>query len=657
VEARFFDVNDPNDVLNGATKVTAVPAADTGTDDISPEVGITSTPVIDPTTNTLYVIAKTKETVGGTAHYVQRLHALNLADGTDRVAPFVIGDTTGDNTNNTSIYVYGTGAGSVTDPYNGTGNKVVQFNALHENQRAALSLVNGTVYAAWASHGDNGPYHGWVVAWDVSNLTTSGLQLKGVLNASPNGGAAGIWQGGGGLAFEANGSAFYLETGNGQGPLVNPTLGSNGLPSDADYYEALVKVVADPTTTPTSQNPNGWGLKVADYFIPYNTVALDNADEDFGSATPIVLPDSAGIPGHPHLLLAAGKEGKIYLVDRDNLGKFDPNNDNVLNAVPDGSGHNTPPILIGGALNAPAWYNGTIYYVSGFSDVAKTFVINSNGTLSATSQTNINFGYLPGSPMISANGAINGIVWVMDRNTNKIHAYDARSFVTELWNSGQKSGGADRLGTAVKFATPAVANGEVFIGTADSLVVYGLNSAANSVPAAPTLSAQTRPGSSINLTWTDPTAPPNTATGYLIEQSTDGSNFTQVATAPAGSTALTISGLSPGATYFFRIRGFNSVGDSTYSNVASASIPLAPTTGPQATTPTVDPIQAFFQLELEIFFLRVDSLLGLVDSSLGMTDPSLTAQIAALQNAINANPIVNTPLGQFALLLGDSIAL
>src|SRR5262249_60867024 len=137
---------------------------------------------------------------------------ITLSYGTADATTALIGDTTGSNTNSTSIYVYGNCDGNVVDPYNGTGRNVVQFNALREHQRGALSLVNNQVYVEWASHGDNGPYHGWVVTWDVSNLTTSGFVMKGVFNTSPNNGLAGIWQGGGRLAFEADGSPFSFAT-------------------------------------------------------------------------------------------------------------------------------------------------------------------------------------------------------------------------------------------------------------------------------------------------------------------------------------------------------------------------------------------------------------------------------------------------------------
>ena len=433
-----------------------------------------------------------------------------------------------------------------------------------------LSLENGTLYVAWASHNDATPYHGWIVSWDVSQLATKGFQLSGAFNDSPNGGQAGFWEGGGTLAWELDGSAFYVETGNGLFNKGVTGLDANGFPVDGNYYNALLKIVRD-STTPTTQNINGWGMHVADYFIPYNSQALDTADQDFGSGGSMLLPDSAGIAGHPHLMVASGKQGKIYLVDRDNMGKFDPNNDHVVNAVPDGSGHNTPPVQLGGSLSTPAYYNGKIYCVSGYSSFAYSFTIGSTGALTATSQTATTFGGLPGSLVVSAAGTTNGIVWVMDRNANEIHAYDAGSFATELWNSGMKIGGGDSVGAVTKFASPTVADGEVFVGTLSGLVVYGNQPPASQPPAAPSLSASPLSNSSISLFWSDPSVTPNTATGYSIESSTDNVNFTVLTTAPGGSTTISVGGLSSNTTYYFRIRGFNGIGYSNYSAVATAA--------------------------------------------------------------------------------------
>ena len=568
----FLTLANSGGILNntlGASSISVVSSTDVYTQDISPSIGITSTPVIDPTTNLIYLVTKTKEVVSGTTYFVQRLHAIKLADGTDAAAPYLIGETTGSNTNATSIYVYGNGDGYVTDPYNNTGRAVVQFNALTENQRPALSLVNHTIYVSWASHGDNGPYHGWVVTWNVANITTSGFALSGVLNTSPNNGESGIWQSGGSLVFEADNSAFYFVTGNGNGGA--PSLGTNGMPIGGNFNESLVKAQVDPTTTPTNQNTNGWGLKVVDFFIPSNVAALDGADSDFGSGAPILLPPQTVNGQQMNLIVVGGKDGRIFVLNRNNLGHYNATTDAALNDVTNASGAKTPPNADGGTLSAPAYFNGHLYVVSGYSGAAYEYAITSAGTLSTISQTSSNFGYEPGSPSISAAGTSNGIVWLEERNTNALHAYDANTLNTELWNSSQAAGSADALGAVVKFATPTIANGEVFIGTTNSLVAYGLTPAASSVPMAPVLASTALSGPAVNLTWTDPSSTPNLATAYLIEESTNGSNFTQVTTAPAGATSIGIGGLSTSTNYYFRIRGYNNIGYSNYSNVTSAT--------------------------------------------------------------------------------------
>jgi fibronectin type 3 domain-containing protein len=555
----------------GATAISDVPNSVLGVPDIAPTYGITGTPVIDTANNIMYVSAATAEVVKGQINYVQRLHAINLSNGTDVATPYMFGDTIIGVGNTTQIYAYGTGDGAIVDPYNGTGKDVVQFNAVTAGQRAGLSLVNGIVYVEWASHGDVGPYHGWIAALNVANLATNGMVLCGVLCTSPNDGESGIWGGGGGLAFEPDDSAFYFMTGNGTGGA--PTIGANGFPTDSNYNEAVVKAEMDPTTSPTNQGPNGWGIKIVDWFIPYNVAALDAADSDFGSGSPTVLPASAGIPGHPNLLIAAGKSGVIYVLDRDDLGHYSSFSDAALNSVNNGAGQTTPPNAVFGVLSASAYFNGHIYTVSGYSGPMDAFVVNSNGILSESSQTTLSsFGYIPGSPVVSADGTTDGIVWVLDRNGNELHAYDANSLSTELWNSNEAAGGADLLGPSTKFAVPTVANGMVYVGTLDGLVAYGLKAPANAPPNAPVITSATAlSNSTINLVWTDSTKSPNIATAYEIMLSTDDSTFTQVATAAAGATSIAVGGLSPGTNYYFQIVGVNPFGNSSPSAAIAAS--------------------------------------------------------------------------------------
>jgi hypothetical protein len=540
--------------INAPAGITPVPSLDVNTNDISPEIGITSTPVIDPSTNTLYLTAKTKEIRGSDSHYIYRLHALNISDGTEKFGgPAVIADTiwNGGNTYTyvSGPYVLGTGDASISGK--------ITFNALLQSQRPGLTLANGNIIMAFGSHGDNGPYHGWVLSYSAQTLA-----LDGVFNSSPNGSGGGIWQGGGKVVVDASGY-LYFATGNG---TFDTTLNAARFPSTGDYGDSVVKLAVDPNSSATNQNINGWGLKVVDYFTPFNQQELSNSDHDLNSGGVLLLPNNVGSTTHPHLLVAAGKEGTIYLIDRDSMGKFDPNSDHVVQEL---------PFVINGTFGTPAYYNGTIYYVSGFGGPADTFSI-ANATLSAapTSQSAIQFGFPGSTPSISANGASNGIVWDLDHNSMQLLAYDAKSYGTLLYTSGQAANDRDALGEMVKFSVPSVVNGRVYVGTFNSLVVYGLFTTPTTPPAAPAgLIASAITSSQINLQWTDHAT---NESGYTIEESTDGVHFAQIGSTSVHSTSFVVGGLQPTTAYTFRVRAFNNVGNSGYTNTATATTPANP---------------------------------------------------------------------------------
>ncbi|HEV3255509.1 MAG TPA: S8 family serine peptidase, partial [Gemmataceae bacterium] len=440
--------------VHGGT-VTSVPNGDVNSSDISPEIGVTSTPVIDPTTGTIYVEAKTKEVVGGTTnHYIHQLYAIDIGSGAEKFgSPVVIADSIGD------TYVSGPTVNGTGD---GSSGGTVFFDALRQMNRSGLTLLNGTLYLGFASHGDNGPYHGWVLGYNAANL-----QPTAVFNTTPNGGLGGIWQSGGRIAVDSNGF-LYFETGNG---TFDTTLNAQGFPINGDYGDSFMKLAVDPTSTPTNQNINGWGLKVVDYFTPFDQANLNNGDIDLGSGAPLILPDSVGSAAHAQLLVGAGKEGRIYVIDRNNMGHFSPTTDNVV--------QETPNDTISGSFDTPAYFNDSIYYVGGSNignpnDVGKTFSI-SNGVLSTspTSQGPDSYAYPGSTPSISANGSSNGIVWDLDTGTNQLRAYDASSYAKELYTSAQAPNNRDALGTVVKFTVPTVSSGDVYVGTANSLVAYG----------------------------------------------------------------------------------------------------------------------------------------------------------------------------------------
>ncbi len=391
---------------------------------IQPDVGITSTPVIDLSSKTLYALARTREAENGKWVFRQKLHALDLVTGAEKLGgPITIrASFQGDK----SLFSKG----------------VTEFDPLRENQRAALLLVNNNVFITWASSCDVGPYYGWVMSYD-----TRTLKQTGVLNVSPGAKESGIWQADAGPAADGSGNV-YLITGNGKF-----TAASGG----RDYGDSVLKIALTPN-----------GLAVRDYFTPADQEHLNDTDGDFGSGSPILLPDQPA--PHSHLLLAAGKSAKLYELDRDNLGHFHAADDsNAVQVVPAGAQ----------SFGAPAYWNGHVFYFL-MNDYLRDYALQ-NGRLSAQpvakSNTNIND---PGTPAISANGAKNGIVWIVSTKVWNgpdqpavLFAYDAADVSRELYNSTQNPT-RDGAGYALRFTIPAIANGRVYVPPKRRIDVFGL---------------------------------------------------------------------------------------------------------------------------------------------------------------------------------------
>jgi hypothetical protein len=552
--------------LPGATTITSMPAGDTGSTDTAPEIGICGTPVLDTTTKLLYVAAKTKQILNGNTaspNYVYTLYEIDITNGNatpnaNIVASNVIADTVysgGTYSYRTNAvataaqdpFVVGTGDGAITV----NGQSRVYFNAMRQMNRPGLILTSGTVFVGFGSHGDNGPYHGWLIGFNKQTLA-----ITQVLNLTPNLGLGGLWAGGGIPVVDAYGY-IYVVTGNGgfdgyNNNGVTAGLNSLGMPVNGDYGDCIVKIAPDPTTSVGNQNINGWGLRVVDYFSPFNNAALDAADTDLGSGGCLLLPDSAGSAAHPHLLVDSGKGGHIYLVDRDSMGKFSATTDNVVQSQQ----------ILGECFSTPAFFNGLLYYFAA-SDNGKCFTVANAAMSTAPGETPDQTSWPGSTPSISANGTNNGIIWTYDRSSAELRAYSA-NLGTEIWTSAMAPNNRDQLGTVSKFAVPTVADGRVLAGTTTALVVYGPPIPPTSAPAAPTsLAAFPVSALQINLTWTDNST--NEA-GFAIEQSPDGVNFTQIATVGVNVTNYSvISNLQAGTSYFFRVRAFNTYQGTSYS--------------------------------------------------------------------------------------------
>ncbi len=410
--------------------------------DVVPEEGMTGTPVIDPLSGTLYLDAFTREVVAGVStNYFHRIHALNITNGTEQpYSPIAVAASV-------------PGRGVTGNNYTETENGTIVFSAVQHCQRPAMTLAGGILYVCYGSHDDTDPYHGWVMAYNPTNLA-----LVSVFNTTPNAsrsafgsnaGEGAIWMSGNGLCVDANTNLYFM-TGNG-----SFSQNTNG----GDYSDSFVKL-----STISNQ------LAVADYFTPNNQAALESADSDLGSGGALLLPDSVGSATHPHLIVGAGKEGKIYLVDRDNMGHFNSGNDSqIIQSLAN---------AVGGCWCSPAYWNNYIFY-QGNGDVMKAFLIT-NGVIAATptSKSATSFGFPGATPTISAYGTNNGIAWIIDptpylsSGPAVLHAYNATNLAIELYNSSMNLA-RDNPGGAVKMVPPLIAGGKVYVGAEYAVSVFG----------------------------------------------------------------------------------------------------------------------------------------------------------------------------------------
>ncbi len=481
------------DTAHGAAPgARTVTANDIGSSDIVPEIGITGTPVIDANSGTIYVVGKTVE--NGT--FVQRLHALDVTTGNEKFnGPVVL-----------QASVPGTG--------NGSSGGVLQFDPKWSHNRPGLLLLNGIVYIAFGAHGDNGPWHGWILSYAAGTLNQTGA-----LCTTPNGIGSGIWMSGAGVAADvidpvnAPFGRMFVATGNGTYNASTP-YGSN-----MDFGDDELRL-----------DLNGGVPTVSDAFTPSNQLSLDQSDEDFGAGGTVLLPDQTS-GSHTHLLVQTGKSQVIYVIDRDNLGGYN-NTDRIVQEVGG---------LAESSYSSPAYWNNNLYFW-GVDDHLRMFTL-SNGHLSnqPVSISSENFGYPGATPVVSANGASNGIVWALQTDAYGsngpavLHAHDAANVARTLYTSNQNSS-RDNPGSAIKYAVPTVVNGKVYVGAQKQISVYGLLGGQQAQAAAPQIS----PGSesfsgSLTVSITDNTP------GASIFYTTDGSTPSEASILYTGPISITTS--------------------------------------------------------------------------------------------------------------------
>jgi hypothetical protein len=419
----------------GATlwHVSLLPSGETTSDthgcgQVTPAIGVTSTPVIDRSAGTngaIYVVAMSKDS---SSAYHQRLHALDVTTGAELF----------------------NGPVTITGTYTAPGSVATTFEPGQYAERAALLLSQGIVYTSFTSHCDGAPYAGWMMGYGETTLAQTS-----VLNIAPNSNSGpAIWMSGGGPGADSSGN-IYLLSANG---AFETTLDANAFPNKQDYGNSFLKLAATGTT-----------LTVADYFTMSNEVTESNSDQDLGSGGELILPDLTDSTNTVrHLVVGAGKDGNIYVVNRDTMGKFNASSNNIWQQL---SG-----ALPGGIWSTPAYFNGTLYYGDSGATLKAFAITNAKLGSSPSSQSPSQFPFPGTAPAVSANGTANGIVWTHQNSSPQaiLHAYDASNLAHELYNSSQAANNRDQFGAGNKFITPTIADGKVFVGTQKSVAVFGL---------------------------------------------------------------------------------------------------------------------------------------------------------------------------------------
>ena len=397
---------------------TSDPIADFGcTGTKYTEIGITGTGVIDPGKTTLYIVAKTVTGTGSNEVRNFNLHALDITSGSERLGG--------------PVAITGTAPSS-----DGSGT----FNPIYQLQRPALLLQNGILYIGFGGNGcDEYAYNGWFFAYNSQTLAQEFAYL-----VTPDGTRGSIWQGGSGPAVDEQGYIYYATA---NGTYDGPVDGN-------DFGDTVLKM-----------GWNGNSLDVIDYFTPYNQKQLSTQDLDLGSAGPIILPDQPGL--YPHELVAGGKQGTLYLINRDNMGQYNATADQVIQSIPEA--------VVNELTGVPTYWNGSLY-VAGDLDYIKQFsLVNGLLTQQPVSQTTVQFlGAGPASTSISSNGNSNGILWAIRHTTPALFAFDPTNLANKFYDSTQALHTRDKLVPVVRFVTPTISNGKVYIGGSSALEVYGL---------------------------------------------------------------------------------------------------------------------------------------------------------------------------------------